>query len=89
MKVFSLPFRYNIDKQGFDYHPKCKSLEISLVAFADDLFIPSAGNTTPFQHIKQTLDEFQSPSGLQPNLGKCQVFYTGMSNEQCESLLVL
>lgn len=59
-------------------HPKCASLSISYLAFADDLFLLFGANCHSIKVIKDTLDEFYRSSGLKPNLQKSQIFFSGV-----------
>lgn len=65
----------------FTFHPRCKSLNITDLVFADDLFVLTEANEGSF-HIKaEVLKDFHLFSGLQPNLQKTSIFYTGVSED--------
>lgn len=80
MEAFSSLLAKNIESGGFQYHPKCQALEISHVVFADDLFILSSAHSDSLKCILQTLKNFHSFSGLQPNMLKSTIFLVGLSS---------
>lgn len=65
----------------FSYHPKCTALNITSLAFADDLFIFSKADVNSVTSIKNTLNVFQEISGLKPNLQKSMVFTSGIKSQ--------
>lgn len=71
----------NINSQ-FIVHPKCDKLNLSSLAFADDLFILSKADIESFKVIKETLEDFQTLSSLNLNLQKCDVFTSGISYQE-------
>jgi hypothetical protein len=48
----------------FGFHPWCKSIGLTDLCFADDLFIVSAATTESIQVIQGVLSEFEELSGL-------------------------
>uniref|UniRef100_A0A5B6YUZ1 Reverse transcriptase domain-containing protein n=1 Tax=Davidia involucrata TaxID=16924 RepID=A0A5B6YUZ1_DAVIN len=79
MEVFGGMLKKNIREGSFTYHPKCKQLGISHLAFADDLFILAAADVNSIRIVKDTLKEFEIDSGLKPNLSKSEVFFSGVT----------
>lgn len=78
MEAFSSLLTQNIGTGDFQYHPKCQSLGISHVAFADDLFILNGAHSESLQIILNTLKQFYGFSGLQPNLLKGAIYFAGV-----------
>lgn len=61
---------------GFSFHPKCQSINLSQLAFADDLLFIICGADQPtFLAIIQMFDEFYHFSGLRRNLHKSSIFF--------------
>ncbi|XP_050207768.1 uncharacterized protein LOC126657165 [Mercurialis annua] len=67
-------------RQGTPSLPCCKSLKISHLAFADDLFLFSNGDLNSISILKNTLSEFSNMSGLYPNLNKSFVYFDGVNS---------
>ncbi|KAL3518813.1 hypothetical protein ACH5RR_021402 [Cinchona calisaya] len=72
--------KYNIQKFGFDFYPRCWQLEISHLIFADDLFLLSAGTKLSMIVFKHTMEDFEAISGLRSNLQKCNLFAVSNTN---------
>ena len=79
MKIFSLLFDEAIEGLDFQFHPKCQSLGISYLIFADDLFLFSDTNLGSFNIMKSILKEFSDLSGLSPNLHKSEIFLSDVN----------
>lgn len=61
-------------------------LEISHLAFADDLFILSSAIRNSVELIRNTMGEFSGLSGLRPNSQECNIFIAGMRDQEAEAL---
>ncbi|XP_027180783.1 uncharacterized protein LOC113779411 [Coffea eugenioides] len=85
-KLSLSPFLWNIGGKGFDFHPYCSNLELSYIAFVDDLFLISAVIEHSFCLVRDTIAEFGSLSGLKPNLHKSSVYVAGESDEVRQQL---
>nr|XP_027081052.1 uncharacterized protein LOC113703776 [Coffea arabica] len=72
--------------KGFDFHPYCSNLELSNIAFVDDLFLISAVIEHSFCLVRDTIAEFRSLSGLKPNLHESSVYVAGESDEVRQQL---
>ncbi|XP_020258907.1 uncharacterized protein LOC109835341 [Asparagus officinalis] len=64
----------------FKFHPKCGSLKISHLIFADDLLLFSKGDVKSVLKIYQCVKKFGAISGLEANLTKCSIFYGGVDD---------
>lgn len=72
--------------EGFVFHPKCRSLNITHLIFADDLFVLSGADARSFQLVADALSDFFHFSGLQPNLQKSSIFFARLDETSKESL---
>ncbi|KAE8665579.1 hypothetical protein F3Y22_tig00112540pilonHSYRG00052 [Hibiscus syriacus] len=70
----------------FSYHPKCKKVGLTHMCFADDLLIFCKGSLDSVIGVQTILDSFYSMSGLKLNASKCEIFYAGISAEQCAAI---
>lgn len=86
MEVFTQLFDDNIRALGFDYHPRCESLKLSHIIFADDLFLMATANAKSLSTFRETLNEFAKMSGLRPNMAKSEIFITCVLDEDCSAL---
>jgi hypothetical protein len=80
MEVFSkIMVDYTGGNSGFKFHPKCASLKLTHLCFADDLLIFSEASLISIKIIKSALLEFESLSGLKSNPTKSSFFCSGIS----------
>ena len=63
----------------FDFHPKCKEINLSHLCFADDIFLFSKGNVTSVKIALDELAKFEAFSGMQVNKQKSAVFLAGVT----------
>jgi hypothetical protein len=63
----------------FDFHPKCSSLKLTHLCFADDLLIFSTASCDSIKVINDVLEEFEELAGLKANPAKSLVFFGGVS----------
>jgi hypothetical protein len=63
----------------FDFHPKCSSLKLTHLCFADDLLIFSTAFCDSIKVINDVLEEFEELAGLKENPTKSSVFFGGVS----------
>ena len=71
----------------FDFHPKCKAINLSNLCFADDIFLFAKGNVTSVQNIMDELAKFETFSGLQVNKQKSVVFLAGINDNVKATIL--
>ncbi|XP_062097539.1 uncharacterized protein LOC133803465 [Humulus lupulus] len=76
----------SLDKR-FRFHPKCKSLKLVNLCFADDLVIFCKGVSNSVQILRDSFTEFCMASGLSANLQKSQVFFGGLDDRETQQLL--
>lgn len=75
-------------KPGFIFHPKCSSLKLIHLYFADDLVF-SGGKCSSVQIIKEVLVDFERHSRLKANLAKSSIFFAGVDPDQKKEILDL
>ena len=63
---------------GFRFHPKCDSLGICHLAFADDVILLSRGDHHSVSTLFQQLHTFGRTSGLEINASKSSIFFGGV-----------
>ncbi|PKI44067.1 hypothetical protein CRG98_035529 [Punica granatum] len=69
------------------FHPRCKSIKLTHLCFADDLFLFINGSKESLVAILDVLNTFYNWSGLKLNLEKIEIFMGGI-NEEGISILV-
>ena len=70
----------------FNFHPKCSALNISHLAFADDLILFTRGDVTSVNLIMDCLKKFGECSGLCISNTKSNVFMAGISRDIMEEI---
>lgn len=63
---------------NFNYHSKCKKLNIINLSFADDLLLFTRGNNNFIELVMRTFDEFYRSIWLKVNPSKCIVNFGGV-----------
>lgn len=87
MEGFTALLQYRVRQcEGFVFHPRCRSLDITHLIFANDLFVLCGAEQGSFQVIADSLDDFYHFSGLKPNMGKSSIFFARV-NEEAKVLL--
>jgi hypothetical protein len=89
MEILSLLLEEAATNPQFGFHPKCHSLKLTHLCFADDLLIFSAASMNSIQLIKKVLYEFEDLSGLKANPAKSLVFCAGISDRDKGAVLDL
>ncbi|GFY81203.1 hypothetical protein Acr_01g0010120 [Actinidia rufa] len=72
------------DSRDFNFHPKCQGLNITHLAFADDLILFSRGDVPSVQLLVDKLDSFGACSGLKINISKSNIFAAGVAREEVD-----
>lgn len=75
MEAFTALLQYKVQHQAFRYNPKCHSLQLTHLIFADDLFVLCGAEEGSFTIIAEVLKDFHLFSGLQINMLKSSVFF--------------
>ena len=87
MEAFSRSLSMAVLHPSFDFHPKCKAINLSHLCFADDIFLFAKGNATSEQIVMDELAKFETFSGLQVNKQKSAVFLAGVNNSVKATIL--
>lgn len=66
------------DNALFQYHPRCKKLNITHVCFADDLLLFSRGDANSVRELYKAFQLFSTTSGLKANLNKSSIYFGGV-----------
>ncbi|XP_058216683.1 uncharacterized protein LOC131327544 [Rhododendron vialii] len=88
MEAFTALLHSRVDMGPFNFHPKCRSIGLTHLVFADDLFILCGASQDSFSLINQLLTDFHSFSGLKPNMQKSSIFYAGVSETAADCLIL-
>ncbi|KAK6150433.1 hypothetical protein DH2020_015365 [Rehmannia glutinosa] len=70
----------------FNYHPTCGPLNITHLAFADDLMLLSRGDNISIQILIDCLKDFGLKSGLQMNVLKSNIYMAGIGERETEEI---
>ena len=79
MEMFTRRLLQASTSKGFSFHPRCKQLKLTSLAFADDLLIFCKPTPSSLKIIRRELDLFAADSGLIANNAKSCVFFGGLS----------
>ncbi|KAL3529141.1 hypothetical protein ACH5RR_008463 [Cinchona calisaya] len=86
MEFFTILLTRNIRDSDFCYDPKCKSIQLTHLAFADDLLVFCQASEPSLSVIKSSLEEFGAISRVKPNLLKSSIYVAGVSNSEGQLL---
>ena len=81
MEAFSRSLAMAASRQGFQFHPRCKEINLTHLCFADDMFLFSGGTLSSVQVYMDELNRFACFLGLQVNNQKSAIFIAGVSDE--------
>ncbi|XP_031124367.1 uncharacterized protein LOC116027080 [Ipomoea triloba] len=65
----------------FSFHPRCKDLKISHLAFADDLMLFCRGDVNSVDILMKALNELEKTSGLAISPNKSKLFCAGVRED--------
>ncbi|XP_062100629.1 uncharacterized protein LOC133806538 [Humulus lupulus] len=71
----------------FQFHPRCKSLALTHLCFADDLLLFCKGDYVSATLLLRAFKLFENSSGLKANIGKSVVYGTGMDTHSFERIV--
>lgn len=66
---------------SFNFHPKCKDLNLTHVMFADDMMLLCKADKQSPLLLKECFDSFAAVSGLSINVQKSQIFFAAVEEE--------
>lgn len=81
MEVFSKLLDTAADEGRIGFHPRCKSIKLTHLCFADDLFLFTNGSKESLVAILEVLNTFYNWSGLKLNPEKSEIFTGGITEE--------
>ena len=87
MEALSRSLSVAARSQEFQFHPKCKEINLTHLTFADDVFLFAGGTKFSVQVIMDELNMFEEFSGLQVNKQKSAIFIAGVNGEVKSELL--
>ncbi|XP_039032023.1 uncharacterized protein LOC120166937 [Hibiscus syriacus] len=73
----------------FGYHPRCKKVGLTHLAFTDDILIFYKGNVEFVVGVISVLDYFYENFGLKLNASKCDIFVVGISSSKLEDVKMI
>lgn len=79
MEYFSRIMKYIRRQQEFQFHPRCSSLAINHLCFADDVVLCWKGEFKSVYMLLQGVKLFAATSGLQANPHKSEFYSCGLS----------
>lgn len=86
MELLSRLLKEAAERPTFRYHPKCKAMKLTHLAFADDLMIFCKADLTTIELIKGCLERFMLASGLKANRDKSSVYVAGVSQRMKDDI---
>ncbi|XP_031392075.1 uncharacterized protein LOC116204137 [Punica granatum] len=87
MEVFSLTMDLAAAEGKVGYHPRCKSLRLTHLCFADDLLLFTNASKDSLVAILDVLNAFYHWSGLMLNSEKSEIFTGGISEDFVSDLV--
>ena len=87
MEALSRSLSVAARSQEFQFHPKCKEINLTHLTFADEIFLFAGGTKSSVQVIMDELNRFEEFSGLQVNKQKSAIFIAGVNGEVKSELL--
>ena len=74
------------NNEEFNFHPKCGSLKITHLAFADDLVLFSRGDPISVSLLMEKLNHFGDCSGLKISFSKSSFYSAGISQLDTDTI---
>ncbi|KAL2937631.1 LINE-1 retrotransposable element ORF2 protein [Bienertia sinuspersici] len=75
------------EDKDFSWHPKCKSMKLSHLCFADDMILCCKVETTSIKKMLQCFHRFSQTFGLKANNTKTELYACGMQEEEVQQIL--
>lgn len=86
LEYFSRDMQSLKDDVNFQFHPQCAALQISHLAFADDIMLPSKGDVHSVSAMLTKLQHFCSVSGLSISANKSAFYSAGLRPDTCSEI---
>ena len=87
VEAFSRSFSRAVLLSNFDFHPRCKQINLSHLCFANDLFLFTKGNVDSVRITMDELAKFEAFSGMQVNKQKSVVFLAAIDDSVRDAIL--
>ncbi|XP_021835349.2 uncharacterized protein [Spinacia oleracea] len=78
MEYLSRCMKSLVSNPDFNFHPKCEKLQLTHLMFADDLLLFARGDLISLQLIFKAFTCFSKASGLEANMDKTEVYFSGV-----------
>ncbi|XP_039003592.1 uncharacterized protein LOC120130429 [Hibiscus syriacus] len=82
MNILSKLLDIDASEKIFQFHPKCRKVNLTHLCFVDDLLIFCKGNLDLIVGVKCVLERFYELSGLRLNASKTEIFIAGVNGNQ-------
>ncbi|XP_056687533.1 uncharacterized protein [Spinacia oleracea] len=87
MEYLSRCMKSLVSNPDFNFHPKCEKLQLTHLMFADDLLLFARGDLISLQLIFQAFTCFSKASGLESNMDKTEVYFSGVHQGEQEAIM--
>lgn len=74
-------------RKQIGYHPRCQSILLTHLCFADDLMVFTDGTKRSIEGVLKIFEEFAAMSGLKISLEKSTIYTAGISENQKVDIL--
>ncbi|CAA7047953.1 unnamed protein product [Microthlaspi erraticum] len=86
MNILSIMLNKAAEEGIFKLHPDCENVQLTHLAFADDLLIFLEGSADSVDGVLKILAQFEKMSGLAVNITKTSMFCSGVSTQVLNDL---
>lgn len=80
LEMLSRSLKFSALAPDFNFHPKCKPLGITHLAYANDILLISRGDFGSVNILMKCLNDFRDMTGLHTNVLKSNLFCAGVSD---------
>lgn len=87
MNVLSRKIDKAAKEKKFKFHPRCKSLSLTHLCFADDLMVFVEGSKKSVEGALSVFNEFAEWSGLRISLEKSTIYMAGVEEDEKRRIL--
>lgn len=87
MNILSKMIDKAVAQKKFNFHPRCQSLYLTHLCFADDLVVFVEGSKASIEGALSVFDEFAIWSGLKISIEKYSIYMAGVSEAERSSIL--
>lgn len=87
MNVLSLKLDKAVEEKKFQYHPRCKTLYLTHLCFADDLMVFVEGSKQSIEGAISVFDEFATWYGVSISIEKSTVYMAGVPEQIRHSII--